>query len=71
MSIQVKALEETYGVALLLRRGHRVSLTELGRELLVITRRVFGHEQEAEELLAAARELRGWREARGGVGGCF
>ncbi|MFQ5959273.1 MAG: LysR substrate-binding domain-containing protein [Alphaproteobacteria bacterium] len=58
VTIQVKALEEAYGVALLHRRGHRVSLTDLGQSLLEITRRVFGLEQEADELLAAARELR-------------
>ncbi len=58
VTIQVKALEESYGVALLQRRGHRVSLTEPGQGLLAITRRVFGLEQEAEELLAAARALR-------------
>ncbi|MFQ5784434.1 MAG: LysR substrate-binding domain-containing protein [Alphaproteobacteria bacterium] len=58
VTIQVKALEEAYGVSLLDRRGHRVSLTDLGGGLVAITRRIFGLEQEAEELLAAARELR-------------
>jgi aminoethylphosphonate catabolism LysR family transcriptional regulator len=58
VTIQVKALEEGYGAALLLRRGHQVSLTELGRSLLDITRRIFGLEQEADELLTEARELR-------------
>ena len=58
VTIQVKALEEAYGISLLHRRGHQVSLTELGHGLLEITRRVFGLEQEADELLAAARELR-------------
>ncbi len=71
VTIQVKALEETYGVALLHRRGHRVSLTEIGRELLDITRRVFGHEQEADELLAAARELRNGQLAVGADGPYF
>lgn len=58
VTIQVKALEEAYGAALLLRRGHQVSLTELGHSLLDITRRIFGLEQEANELLTEARELR-------------
>ena len=58
VTIQVKALEETYGVELLHRRGHHVSLTELGWALLEVTRRIFSLEQEAEELVAAARELR-------------
>ncbi len=59
VTIQVKALEENFGVTLLHRRGHQVTLTDLGQQLLDITRRVFGLEQEAEELLSAARELRG------------
>ena len=59
VTIQVKALEEGFGVTLLDRRGHQVTVTDLGRQLLEITRRVFGLEQEAEELLSAARELRG------------
>lgn len=59
VTIQVKALEEGFGVTLLDRRGHQVTVTDLGRQLLDITRRVFGLEQEAEELLSAARELRG------------
>ena len=58
VTIQIKALEESYGTALLLRRGHKVSLTELGLSLLDITRRIFSLEQEAEELLTEARHLR-------------
>lgn len=57
LSAQVKALEETYGVALFDRRGRGVQPTELGRRLLDITRRYFGVENEAEELLAATRAL--------------
>ncbi|MCH9018749.1 MAG: LysR family transcriptional regulator [Proteobacteria bacterium] len=59
VTIQVKALEEGYGVTLFDRRGHQVTVTDLGKQLLDITRRVFGLDQEAEELLSAARELRG------------
>ncbi len=58
VTIQIKALEEAYGSALLLRRGHKVSLTELGSGLRDVTRRIFGLEQEAEELLTAASQLR-------------
>ncbi len=57
LSGQVKALEETYGVLLFDRRGRKVNATELGRELLDITRRLFGLESEAEQALAAARGL--------------
>lgn len=59
LSAQVKSLEESYGVLLFDRRGRRVEPTALGRELLAVTRRYFSLEGEAEQLLAAARGLRG------------
>ncbi|MGH6931138.1 MAG: LysR substrate-binding domain-containing protein, partial [Dongiaceae bacterium] len=58
LSGQVKELESTYGVRLFDRRGRRIEPTELGRELLAITRRYFSLESEAEQLLAATRGLR-------------
>lgn len=57
LSGQVKALEETYGVRLLDRLGRRVVPTELGKALQEVTRRLFSAEEEAEQLLAAARGL--------------
>jgi len=57
LSSQVKALEDRYGVRLFDRRGRRVAPTELGRELLDLTRRLFGLEAEAEHLLSAAKGL--------------
>ena len=57
LSGQVKALEESFGVRLFDRRGRKVMPTELGRELLDLTRRLFGLEAEAEHLLSAARGL--------------
>jgi aminoethylphosphonate catabolism LysR family transcriptional regulator len=59
LSAQVKALEETYGALLFDRRGRRVQPTELGEQLLAVTRRYFNLETEAEQLLAATRGLRG------------
>jgi aminoethylphosphonate catabolism LysR family transcriptional regulator len=59
LSAQVKALEENYGVRLFDRRGRRTEPTELGRQLLAVTRRYFGLETEAEQLLAATRALSG------------
>lgn len=59
LSAQVKSLEQSYGVLLFDRRGRRVEPTELGRELLALTRRYFTLESEAAQLLAAARGLRG------------
>lgn len=57
LSGQVKALEDRYGVRLFDRRGRRVAPTELGRELLGLTRRLFSLEAEAEHLLSAAKGL--------------
>jgi aminoethylphosphonate catabolism LysR family transcriptional regulator len=59
LSAQVKSLEETYGVLLFDRRGRRIEPTELGRQLLGVTRRYFSLEAEAEQALAATRGLRG------------
>jgi len=57
LSGQVKALEQAYEVELIDRRGRQVRLTELGSALLGVTRRLFGLEEEAEQILAAARGL--------------
>jgi LysR family transcriptional regulator, low CO2-responsive transcriptional regulator len=57
LSGQVKALEETYGVRLFDRRGRKVAPTELGQELLALTRRFFELEGEVEQVLSAARGL--------------
>lgn len=58
LSGQVKALETQYGVRLFDRRGRRVQPTELGLGLLEITRRLFGLEAEADQMLAAAKGLK-------------
>lgn len=57
LSAQVKALEDNFGVALFDRRGRGIVATTLGRQLLDITRRLFLLEEEAQELLARARDL--------------
>lgn len=57
ISDQVKALETRYGVLLFERRRRRVVLTELGRELLAVTRQQFSLEAEAEQLLLSAKGL--------------
>ena len=57
LSAQVKALEETYGVRLLDRRGHGAMPTELGRSLFELTTRLFAIEEEAATLLADTRAL--------------
>ena len=55
VSMHVSALEAQFGVELFYRRGRRVELTALGRELLTITEGLFGREEEAIELLRAAQ----------------
>jgi aminoethylphosphonate catabolism LysR family transcriptional regulator len=57
LSGQVKALEERYGVKLFERRGHGIELTEFGQAALAITRQLFRHEAEVEQLFLSAREL--------------
>jgi len=57
LSGQVKALENDHGVRLFERRGRGVVLTEPGRALLEVTRRLFDLEAEAERLLSGARGL--------------
>lgn len=57
LSGQVAALEEAYGVRLFERRGRGIELTEIGRNLFDVTRRLFSQEAEAEQVLSAARGL--------------
>lgn len=57
LSGQVKALEESYGVELIERRGRQLVLSETGAALLELTRRIFGLTEEAEQLLTAAHGL--------------
>lgn len=57
VTTQVRELEERYGVELLLRLGRRVELTEAGRALLEITRRIMSLQQDAEELLSSSGRL--------------
>ncbi len=57
LSSQVKALEQSYGIRLFDRVGRGVILTELGSRLHQLTQRSYNLEEEAEEILSAAREL--------------
>jgi LysR family transcriptional regulator, low CO2-responsive transcriptional regulator len=58
LSGQVKELEARYGVKLFDRRGRKIQPTELGRALLELTRRLFSLEDEADQMLSAAKGLR-------------
>ncbi|MDH3316066.1 MAG: LysR substrate-binding domain-containing protein [Gammaproteobacteria bacterium] len=57
LSSQVKALEQSYGIRLFDRVGRGVILTELGSRLHEVTQRLYNLEEEADEILSAAREL--------------
>jgi aminoethylphosphonate catabolism LysR family transcriptional regulator len=57
VTVQIRSLEETYGVELFHRINRRLILTALGEELLEIARRSFVAMDEAEALLAESGEL--------------
>ena len=57
LSGQVKELEQRYGTKLFLRHGRRIELTDIGRSAFNITRLLFRHEEEVEQLLQSARAL--------------
>lgn len=59
VSMQIRALEEAYGVELLARGRSGVAPTELGLALLEATRPLFALEAEAAELLRRAGALLG------------
>ncbi|HEY4373204.1 MAG TPA: LysR substrate-binding domain-containing protein [Burkholderiales bacterium] len=48
---QVRDLEERFGIELFFRRGKSVSLTAAGEQLYAVTKGMFGHEEEAVQLL--------------------
>ena len=58
VTVQVRALEQRYGIELFRRLGQRIELTDFGRELWQRTRRAFAEIDDLEELLASAGELR-------------
>lgn len=68
ITTQVGALEKGFAVELFLRRGRRVELTEAGRGLFEITRRMFSQETEALDFLNECRDLRTGHLRVGSVG---
>ncbi|MEL6645066.1 MAG: LysR substrate-binding domain-containing protein [Pseudomonadota bacterium] len=58
ISDQVRRLEDDYDVLLFDRRRKQVVLTEAGKSLLAITRRLFEAERHATDLLSETRALR-------------
>lgn len=57
ITLQVRKLEDTYGVVLFDRRGSHVTLTEVGHELSEITDQIGTLEEEVDELLSAQYDL--------------
>lgn len=68
VTAQVRALEETYGIELFVRRGRSVALTAAGEALYAIAERIFEQEEEALALLHNTGELRAGRLRVGAVG---
>ena len=65
---QVRFLEETYGVELFHRRGHKVTLTPLGAQLYDLAQRIFALEGETVHLLEDSGELKSGILRVGAVG---
>ncbi|MCX7365740.1 MAG: LysR substrate-binding domain-containing protein [Alphaproteobacteria bacterium] len=57
LTIQVKALEETYGVKLFTRQRRAVVLTEMGERLFRMSRRYASLEEQIREVLTESSEL--------------
>lgn len=57
VTTQIKELEERYGVELLVRRGRRVELTEIGAALYDLSGRIMKLSDEADELLLSSGRL--------------
>lgn len=57
ISLQVRALEDTYGVKLLQKLGRGIELTRFGRDLLNVTNGLFTYVDAADDLLSGGRDL--------------
>lgn len=68
VTTQVRFLEETYGIELFYRRGHKVTLTPLGEELFVLAQKIFALEGETIHLLEDSGELKSGHLRVGAVG---
>jgi aminoethylphosphonate catabolism LysR family transcriptional regulator len=68
VTTQVRFLEETYGIELFYRRGHKVSLTPLGEQLFELAQRIFALEGETVHLLVDSGELKSGQLRVGAVG---
>lgn len=68
LTSQIRDLESTYGVKLFRRHGRGVELTETGRTLLSIARRIISNQQDAVDFLKAVNGLQAGHLKIGAVG---
>lgn len=68
VTTQVRFLEETYGIELFYRRGHKVTLTPLGEQLFEQAQKIFALESETIHLLEDAGQLKSGTLRVGAVG---
>lgn len=57
VSMQIKGLEDQYGIRLFIRRKKRLELTESGKKLYQVAEKIFPMVREAEELLLQESEI--------------
>jgi len=57
VSMQIKALETQYGMRLFIRGKKKLELTEAGKSLYKVAKKIFGLVDEAEQLLAQAKQF--------------
>lgn len=68
VTTQVRFLEETYGVELFYRRGHRVQLTPLGEQVYSLSKKIFAIEGDLIHLLEDSGGLKTGTLRVGAVG---
>lgn len=68
LTTQIRQLEEEYAVELFVRSGRNIRLTDAGRQLQQITRRILADEADARHFLSESRELRTGHLKVGAVG---
>jgi len=68
VTTQVRFLEQTYGIELFYRRGHKVTLTPLGEQLYAMTQKVFALESETVHMLKDSGQLKSGHLRVGAVG---
>lgn len=71
LTVQVRALEESYGVELFLRSSRGLQLSKIGQALFEITKHIFVLEEQAVELLRASGDAVGGQLRVGTVGPFF